>query len=350
MNMRLKQMKNTSRDEKGFASIVIALILIIVLSLLTVGFAQLARREQQNALDKQLATQAYYAAESGINDAYKDVQSGLITDQPPSPTPNINTDKCIGAPLTNGSHNDITPGSGVSSGVAYSCVLVNMQPPTQVFNGVSPNADQHETFSTNGSLSSLTVYWGSADNKTTSRPALGPLTPSGSWNSPAVLQLSITPLGAVDRGSLISNAFTVDLYPSNGGGAVNYDPANQGQIIGGHCTGSGTYPCSVTIGNLSGGPNESYLVHIINYYDVSNISLGNLRDTSNTQLDFQDGQIVIDSTGTARSTLKRLQVYLPLTETAPLPPYSLEGQNLCKRFSTEPTLTTPDTLPGCSLN
>jgi type II secretory pathway pseudopilin PulG len=339
MNMHLKQMKNTSQDEKGFASIVIALILIIVLSLLTVGFAQLARREQQNALDKQLATQAYYAAESGINDAYKDVQSGLITDQPPSPTPNINTDKCIGAPLTNGSHNDITPGSGVSSGVAYSCVLVNMQPPTQVFNGVSPNADQHETFSTNGSLSSLTVYWGSADNN---------------WNSPAVLQLSITPLGAVDRGSLISNAFTVYLYPSNGGGTVSYDninPANQGQIIGGHCTGSGTYPCSVTIQNLSGSPNESYLVHIINYYDVSNISLGNLRNTiTNTQLDFKDGQIVIDSTGTARSVLKRLQVYLPLTETAPLPPYSLEGQNLCKRFATEPTLTTPDTLPGCSLN
>ena len=67
------QPKKSGWNEEGFASIVIALILIIVLSLLTIGFAQLARREQQTALSKQLANQAQYAAESGINDAYYDL-------------------------------------------------------------------------------------------------------------------------------------------------------------------------------------------------------------------------------------------------------------------------------------
>jgi len=348
--MRLKQMKNTSQGEKGFASIVITLILIIVLALLTVGFAQLARREQQTSLDKQLATQAYYAAESGINDAYKDIQSGAITDQPPSPTLNINTNQCIGAPLTTASNNNIIPASGVSSGVAYSCVLINLQPPVQIFNGVSPSTDQYETFSTTGTLANLTVYWASADNKPTPRGALGGFIPSGSWNSPAVLQFSITPLAAVDRTSLINNSFTVYLYPSGGSGAVNYDTTNEGQIIGGNCNGTGTYPCSVTIQNLPGSPNESYLVHIINYYDLSNIALGNAQSSGGTKLDFKDGQAVIDSTGKARSVLKRLQVYLPIKKTVPLPPYALQGQDLCKRFSTYPASTTADALPGCSLN
>src|SRR5580658_8830161 len=69
--MKMMHKRNKiATDEKGFASIVIALILIIVLALLTVAFAQLARREQADALDKQLAVQANYAAETGINDAY----------------------------------------------------------------------------------------------------------------------------------------------------------------------------------------------------------------------------------------------------------------------------------------
>src|SRR5665213_2637815 len=79
MGMPSKRKPNLHRNQQGFASIVIALILIIVLALLTVGFAQLARREQQTALDKQKAVQANYAAESGINAAYQDIVNNLIT-------------------------------------------------------------------------------------------------------------------------------------------------------------------------------------------------------------------------------------------------------------------------------
>ena len=64
-------------DQRGFAAIVVALVLILVLSLLTIGFAELMRHEQRSALDKQLSSQAYYAAESGVNDAVSAAASNL---------------------------------------------------------------------------------------------------------------------------------------------------------------------------------------------------------------------------------------------------------------------------------
>ena len=42
---------------------------MIVMSLIVLGFAQISRRNQRESLDRQLSTQAFYAAESGVNDA-----------------------------------------------------------------------------------------------------------------------------------------------------------------------------------------------------------------------------------------------------------------------------------------
>ena len=62
----ITQSKNRLNEE-GIVSIVVTLIIMIVLTLIVTGFAQLARREQREALDRQLSAQASYAAESGIN-------------------------------------------------------------------------------------------------------------------------------------------------------------------------------------------------------------------------------------------------------------------------------------------
>jgi type II secretory pathway pseudopilin PulG len=365
-----KQKLSLRQDQKGFASIVIALIMIVVLALITVGFAQLARREQQSALDKQLATQAYYASESGINDTQQLIQKVIANPGGiPGLLPSLNSltppsaglggsedpDKCLdqqGFPgIANGS---ISNGTGVS----YSCVLLNLTPPNMVWSGVSPDADRSTTFSTTGSLGSFTVFWSSHDNNTTPQPGLtadNEFAPSASWvsgNHPAVLEVSLTPLNDLSRNGMIANTFNVFLYPSAGtGGNVTYDTTSQGQVQGNACSAT---TCKVTINGINGGSGDQFLVHIMDYYDQSDITVGNARDkVTGTQIDFVNGQAVIDSTGKARTVLKRLQVYAPIVPAAPLPPYALEGQNVCKRFDTVPSpgTTTPDTtLPGCDLN
>ena len=73
--MNIKQLKN---NEQGLVAIVVTLIIMLVLTLIVTGFAQLARREQREALDRQLASQALYAAESGVNAAEAAVNQDQI--------------------------------------------------------------------------------------------------------------------------------------------------------------------------------------------------------------------------------------------------------------------------------
>ncbi|MBP7834832.1 hypothetical protein KA025_01965 [Candidatus Saccharibacteria bacterium] len=58
---------NLSLNQSGATAIMFAMFFIIVISLLTIGFATLVRKDQRAALDKTLSSQAEYAAESGVN-------------------------------------------------------------------------------------------------------------------------------------------------------------------------------------------------------------------------------------------------------------------------------------------
>ncbi len=382
--MHKHKKKINNLDESGFASIVIALILIVILALLVVGFSQMARREQQNALDKQLAAQANDAAETGVNDIQHivneslncDPVAGCPTATPPVPplnslissavpgtggteNPNacLNTQGIVGLP-----NNTIDPADGVK----YSCVLLDLVPPNLVFSGVSAGANENATFKVvpaASGLGSFQVNWGSGDSYYGMAPrASGGFPPLASWHSPAVVEFSITPLGNMSRQALINNTFSVFLYPSSGGGVntVSYDTSNQGQIISGDCGGTGSYPCSVTINNINGTPGEQFLVHMLFYYDKStNLSISTALDTSgSTKMYFEDGQAQIDVTGVAKNAAKRIQVRVPIKQPSTYPAYGVIGQNICKRFDTAPITTSnpngtnydTSTSTACNLN
>lgn len=358
MIMQTQQTKTIRCSEQGFASMVIALILILVLALMTVGFAQIARREQQSSLAKQLATQANYAAESGINDAITDIKSGKIHALPSDNTHggrDCITPADVGPTALTGNQN-VEPTFGVS----YSCLLVNLQPPSLVKQPLSVDKAWTTAFSTSAPLTSLTVAWRSSSSAAKPRTPLPfngyGFRPTASWGAhPAVLQFSITPLAPLlgtDRNSMINNTFTAYLYPSAGANTVNYTtstlPGNA-HVIAGGCNLAATN-CSVRIGLLPGGTGP-YLVHIFDYYDSSNVVI-----TGSSLLgpvNFIDGQAQIDVTGKAKNVLKRLQARVSLNGlNTTLPDNAIEAKNLCKRFSTipAPDTTTYDTLdPSCAL-
>ncbi|MGH7234477.1 MAG: PilX N-terminal domain-containing pilus assembly protein, partial [Candidatus Saccharimonadales bacterium] len=70
--------KTKKLGEEGFAPIIVSIIIVIVLSLLTVGFVTLANNSAQNALNRQLSNNAYYAADSGVNDAIAAITHGYL--------------------------------------------------------------------------------------------------------------------------------------------------------------------------------------------------------------------------------------------------------------------------------
>ncbi len=357
-------MRNTNNPsrQQGFVSLVVALTMIIILALLTVSFAQLARREQTQTLSRQLAIQANYAAETGINDARQEIMEGHISDTVNTPT-DANTCVDLNHLLPPG-HNR-SPIINNTGDIRYACVLINLTPPTQNWSNVGPGSDRTLTFSTTDSPDRMVISWGSKDNHNTF-----PVDTSGkfppNWPYPAVIQFSITPYSSpISRASLISNSYTAYLYPTSqtqvpGSGAYSLgigDTAANGPILSGGCNPSGgpdhstTYPCSVTITGLgAGGYTGPYLVHFLNLYDASNIILKYYHDPGNLTGTFKKGQIIVDSTGKAQDVLKRLRVQFQLpgidgfvhSSGLELPDYAIEGQNVCKRLQTNPATAAGD--------
>jgi hypothetical protein len=342
-----KEVKLT-KNENGFASIVVALTIIIILALLTVVFAQLARREQQSSLDKQLAIQATYAAESGINDVVKYLAS--------IPLGNDAT-KCITDPAILPSLPASSTVSG-QTGASYSCVLVDKQPKDVIFGHVSPDNGRYSTFTTSDKLDTMTIEWRSADNNNSLTPDLSTRFPSkANWkdatgNYQAVVQLTIVPLSSLKRDDLINNAFTIYVYPSKVAGGTAQYPTDNGNIVSGGCNPANTYPCKVTISGLN---SDRYILHVQTYYDDStDIRITGSNNTTGPVTNTD--QTVIDVTGKARNVLKRLQVRVQTDQAGTiydqpaLPDNALEGQNICKRMWTQPANTDYVKVSGSALS
>jgi hypothetical protein len=60
--------KHVTLNQEGTASIVSTFIIVILLSLISIGFAKIMSRSLQESLNSHLSSAANYAAQSGIND------------------------------------------------------------------------------------------------------------------------------------------------------------------------------------------------------------------------------------------------------------------------------------------
>jgi hypothetical protein len=58
-----------NKRQEGLVAIFVVSIIVIILALITTGFTKIMNREFRQSIDRELATQAHYAAESGLNDA-----------------------------------------------------------------------------------------------------------------------------------------------------------------------------------------------------------------------------------------------------------------------------------------
>lgn len=343
-------MLNRERQtEQGFVSIVVALTIITVLALITVGFTQLSRREQQNALNKQLNTQAYYAAETGISDAKQLIDKGKIT----SSTANTDGNHCIDLSAFSISGTNFTNDVNSGNGVYYSCVLVNMQPDSVVYSTVDPGVNKSTTFSTPGGtdIASLDIFW-----KTNNAVANPPATSDGedfpnlnTWKAnswPAVIEIKVVPLtGSFDQQQVINNTFTAYLYPSLGGSGSAAFARNtaagigsQAPIITGNCNSGG---CNSHITGIDTGvPGANYyLISLHTYYTAADTIVITPRDSAGNKTKTVGGQIVIDVTGKAQDVLKRLQVHIPAKENESIGNFAIEATNICKRIQTTPGST-----------
>ncbi|MBP7807565.1 pilus assembly PilX N-terminal domain-containing protein, partial [Candidatus Saccharibacteria bacterium] len=111
-------MNKITSNQAGLVSIVVTMVFLSVITLITVSFAFLMRREQRQVLDRQLSTQAFYAAESGVNDAVAALKAGTITGD---------IDTCGSPPYD----------ENLSSVISYSCMLIDQSPDSLEFDPIA---------------------------------------------------------------------------------------------------------------------------------------------------------------------------------------------------------------------
>lgn len=343
-------------NQDGFAAIVVALVLVLVLSLITVGFATLMRGEQRSALDKQLQDQANYAAESGINAAAAAINagfesiktqcgpytpsdiSGLVDSNPNATSQSIANSSAAAQKYLS---SDQVGGSG--SNVSYPCLLIDPYPNKLQYNSISttaPRTVEITAQSNNGVadsvIRSLVISWKSqyGDNNTyasstPSNPAAnGAFTSINSWPYLGILRIALTNGTNLDRQKLAARTMTAFLYPSKDGlnnpldytqynsqNSTQYADANSGYVAGGNCQPGGqeagppglpkqqVLDCYVVITGLDA---LTYYLEMRSIYSPVSVQVQAYNSTG--LVNMKNAQTVVDSTGLAQDVLKRLQV------------------------------------------
>jgi hypothetical protein len=356
-----------SPAQGGFAAFAVTLILTVVLTLIVLGFAANSRNEQTRALDAQLDAAAYYAAESGINDAYSMIKTDFTNGKAiPS-----QTNSCTGSYLSTIlgiSTGTLTPGSATSSGAAaYTCLLVNPTPLTLEYAPLDAGQGQVvPLFGINPStqaataVNSVAISWQefrvASNFSNCPKSTINTFKSSSVWSTSnctaGILQVDIVPASGWTSPTDLQNATeTVFLEPQSSYNDNSAKSVVNGSVIPAVCgSGGGEYGCSVTLDNLPASPTGSlctsasggcYYLHIVPVYSDTAVSVTATGSSGlgNIPLDFADAQATIDSTGKAGDQLKRIQEYVSINPVGNnnAPVNTLQGlSGVCKQFSTYP--------------
>lgn len=349
-------------SQSGVVSILVTMIMMLVISLIVVGVAQVTRRNTRSGLDRQLSTQAYYAAESGVNDA----RSYLYQ----NPGTSLNTTGCTDFIKTASLHTKSQ--LSVANNVSYTCLLVNTSPtelskaPVDLGTSVVWRLQD----ANNRPIRSLTFNWGSAQGYNGSNKGCnntsGQLPSAPSWNCKyGLLRIDLVQLptsGAVNSVSNLkgTNAKTIFVLPGTADNipGLVYGGSTQSSYMGTAKCVSGD-GCTATL-HPSGGSSRYYARISMVYQSAAYLSVVGKVVPGGDAISFAGAQAVIDSTGKAQDELRRIQVRVPLTGDANFPQYALQSTGeICKLISISqtgdgqptfsdpcPFTTTPPKLPG----
>jgi len=312
------------RDNSGFASVVVALILVLVFSLISLGFAQISRREQQNALNQQLATKASYAAESSINKVLKNIK-----DVPPISScndPAQTTYRVV----------------SLDTNTKITCILVNKSP-SSYDAIISPSSGKAFVIETSDTIGAFEFKWKSTNPKYTN-----PLPDNSKTNIkndtnytfPSIVMLGITPLETADdykRQNLIEQTFYGVLYPSSSS-SESVNSNERGKKYLAKCIAG---ECSTRVAMV--GAKSRYLIQFAAPYggpgDKTNVEVI-AYNNSGTQLSTTNTQAEVDVTAKSQDVLKRTKVRVPLSNNlyqnraTSVPSFSLYASSICKRIVT----------------
>jgi hypothetical protein len=322
------------------------------------------RSELGQVTNRQLSDQAYYAAESGINDAVAAIQNGF-TGTKTDCGPVAVVDEAGEQYLTNSNVGD----SGDTNTPKWTCLLIDPKPTSLEYGSidtVTPTTfvvTAQDSDGTPATIDQLDIYWQGTDPGNTSfrsndATGSGNYFPNASnWSAIGMLRVAVTPLTQMDRTSLVNNTFTSYLYPTRNSTKTStpYQAASSGNhgatgvILDGACSTSATPPppryCHSTISKPAGdiaAASTPVLFALRSIYDSTNAYITALGTSSVNpslhKVELIGAQTVVDSTGRAQDILKRLQVRVPQHNgEIDFPGFTLDSlTGICKQLTVYP--------------
>jgi len=323
---------------------------MLIISLIVLGFATISRREQRQSLDQQLSAQAFYAAESGIEDA-KDAIKTYLTTNAGQPVPGR------GQCATNDLGVSIYPQGArmkidAANGVSYTCLKVNPSPNSLQYDGVLNNS-LVIPIKTTDVTRSVEVRWrprspigapANCPSPPSGNNVFSPQSGAGAWTcSYGLLRLDLVPTDdTATPNALAGRQLGAYFVPSNsaGGGVLAYSGANLGHanVVQANCIIVRYAECWARIDGLN---TTSFALKVSSLYRPGDLTIRAFpgANGSGPALNINGVQAVIDTTGKATDVLRRIQVRLPLTDTSSLMPSAaiVSTDSICKRFAVTPT-------------
>jgi Tfp pilus assembly protein PilX len=351
-------MQKIVKNEQGIVAITVSVLLILMMSLIVLAISQNARREQRQSLDRQLSDQAFYNAESGINDVVK-----YLFDNPNAIVERASCD----TPTTPALPSPNLDAGGTNK---YTCALWNKAPKTIKYDNVSISQPKVIPIKTvndaaiDTNIRELTISWDDTTDRNAAITGDCNFTTAGSPVLPtecshAAVRAELVIPGS-NRDEIRTQGFSAFLLPAIGTGAdlnvgsIAY-PDNEGVITSTRCEATApatTRRCSKKFTGLN---RNNFFLSLRSLYRPANISIEGSSATG-TALRFKDTQVLIDVTGKANDILRRVQVRVPATSQYSYPGFGLQSKDsICKVLVVSQTDPSPgnvatDDATNCPIN
>jgi hypothetical protein len=324
-------------NQEGFVAIIVASILMVIMTLITIGFTQIMQREQRQALDRQLSTQAYYAAETAVNDFYVALQAAYA-DPTTYSFPEKQKFDCSTAdfPAIDGGKLD-----GEEGDISYTCLQYDLDPETIELNNGSIETDQSKVVpirlsdsSGGNNIQQITLGWEHQDGSFN----LGDETscgvdqnnfPSTRPESVPIMRIDLLRLPRSGSGQPINQQDIIEetpnlyLSPKSGCGTneTNFsehdEPDEKGKIVQVNCAPNDEgrdCELQINIDLPAGRMTDQYVMRLRSIYANANATISAQDTLTGDRTELTDAQVLVDATGKANDIVRRIQVRLQAIE------------------------------------
>lgn len=352
---RTMEQPNLHRSEHGLVAIFSVLIIMAILTLLTIGFSNVVRNAQNRTLNDQLNTQAFYAAETAINDARNVIEANLgnlTSVDKTSCGPNANFPNYI---------------LDASLGIEYTCLLIDTSPTEGGFDNVGDPVVTKVKTKDGSRITMFQFGWDSpnpsdpVNNLTFSQTcdyANMTLPTAAAWgNGVGMLRVDLVPTNAFDRTQMVNDSYTFFLYPTSNTCAntnniigVQPGPTNQAGTLITECNSTGGFRCQGRILLPATSTVSEFYMRMQSYYNEVATEFSVTTPLGVGEL--VDGWATVDATGKASGVYRRIRANIPVDASAS---YNaglsnvfslLSGESICKQLVGAP----PSAIGGGSLD